>query len=89
LFIRGRKFGCTTLLEIVGRDFVKRNFGVRNFAAVLFYIFPKKIYRLKEDQAFLLSLELGRREKVVRQPSGDFLPLPPMESSPQPVPQFV
>jgi hypothetical protein len=27
------------LLEIVGRDFVKRNFGVRNFAAVLFYIF--------------------------------------------------
>jgi hypothetical protein len=25
---------------------------------------PKKIYRLKEDQAFSLSLELGRREKV-------------------------
>jgi hypothetical protein len=29
---------------------------------------PKKIYRLKEDQAFSLSLELGRREKVVRHP---------------------
>jgi hypothetical protein len=34
---------------------------------------PKKIYRLKEDQAFSLSLELGRREKVVRHPSSDFL----------------
>jgi hypothetical protein len=33
---------------------------------------PKKIYRLKEDQAFLLSLELGRREKVARHPSADF-----------------
>jgi hypothetical protein len=30
-------------------------------------------YRLKEDQAFLLSLELGRREKVARHPSADFL----------------
>jgi hypothetical protein len=28
---------------------------------------PKKIYRLKEDQAFSLSLELGRREKFARQ----------------------
>jgi hypothetical protein len=28
----------------------------------------KKIYRLKEDQAFLLSLELGRREKVAQHP---------------------
>ncbi len=34
----------------------------------------KKIYRLKEDQAFVLSLELGRRDKVVRHPSADFLP---------------
>ncbi len=34
----------------------------------------KKIYRLKEDQAFLLPLELGRRGKVVRHPSADFLP---------------
>ncbi len=33
----------------------------------------KKIYRLKEDQAFSLSLELGRREKVLRHPSADFL----------------
>jgi hypothetical protein len=33
----------------------------------------KKIYRLKEDQAFSLSLELGQREKVVRHPSVDFL----------------
>ncbi len=33
----------------------------------------KKIYRLKEDQAFSLSLELGRREKVARHPSADFL----------------
>jgi hypothetical protein len=32
-----------------------------------------KIYRLKEDQAFSLSLELGRREKVARHPSADFL----------------
>jgi hypothetical protein len=28
---------------------------------------------LKEDQAFLLSLVLGRREKVARHPSADFL----------------
>jgi hypothetical protein len=34
----------------------------------------KKIYRLKEDQAFWLSLELGRREKVARHPSAEFLP---------------
>ncbi len=33
----------------------------------------KKIYKLKEDQAFSLSLELGRREKVSRHPSADFL----------------
>jgi len=30
------------------------------------YLCTKKIYRLKEDQAFSLSLELGRREKVAR-----------------------
>jgi hypothetical protein len=34
---------------------------------------PKKIYRLKEDQAFSLSLELGWWEKVARHPSADFL----------------
>ncbi len=34
---------------------------------------PKKIYSLKEDQAFPLPLELGRREKVARHPSADFL----------------
>jgi hypothetical protein len=34
---------------------------------------PKKIYGLKEDQAFSLSLELDRREKVARHPSADFL----------------
>jgi hypothetical protein len=34
---------------------------------------PKKIYRLKEDQAFSLSLELDRREKFARHPSADFL----------------
>jgi hypothetical protein len=34
---------------------------------------PKKIYRLTEDQAILLSLELGRREKVARHPSAGFL----------------
>ncbi len=33
----------------------------------------KKIYRLKEDQAFSLSLELGRREKFARHPPADFL----------------
>ncbi len=33
----------------------------------------KKIYRLKEDQAFSLSLELGRREKIARHLSADFL----------------
>jgi hypothetical protein len=33
----------------------------------------KKIYRLKEDQAFSLSLELDRRKKVARHPSVDFL----------------
>ncbi len=42
----------------------------------------KKIYRLKEDQAFSLLLELGRREKVARYPSADFLPLPQEELSP-------
>jgi hypothetical protein len=36
----------------------------------------KKIYRLKEDQAFSLSLELGRRSKVARHPSADFLQSP-------------
>jgi hypothetical protein len=34
---------------------------------------PKKIYRLKEDQAFSLSLELGPREKFARHPSADIL----------------
>jgi hypothetical protein len=34
---------------------------------------PKKIYGLKEDQAFSLLLELGRREKVERHRSADFL----------------
>jgi hypothetical protein len=33
----------------------------------------KKIYRLKEDQAFSLSLELGPREKIARHPSADFV----------------
>jgi hypothetical protein len=33
---------------------------------------------LKEGQAFALSLELGRREKVARHPSADFL-LPSVE----------
>jgi hypothetical protein len=37
----------------------------------------KKINRLKEDQAFCLSLELGRREKVAWHPPADFLPFPP------------
>jgi hypothetical protein len=37
------------------------------------YDLSKKIYRLKEDQAFSLSLELGQREKVARHPSADFL----------------
>jgi hypothetical protein len=32
---------------------------------------------MKEDQALSLSLELGRREKVARHTSADFLPLPP------------
>jgi len=41
-------------------------------------VVAKKIYRLKEDQAFWLSLELGRREKVARHPSADFLPSPHM-----------
>ncbi len=36
-------------------------------------ILAKKIYRLKEDQAFSLSLELGRREKFARHPLADFL----------------
>jgi hypothetical protein len=34
---------------------------------------PKKIYGLKEDQAFSLSLELGRSEKVALHPSAEFL----------------
>ncbi len=36
-------------------------------------VLPKKINRLKEDQAFSLSLELGRRENVARHPVADFL----------------
>ncbi len=34
---------------------------------------PKKIYRLKEDQAFSLSLELVRREKFARHLLADIL----------------
>jgi hypothetical protein len=34
---------------------------------------PKKIYRLKEDQALSLLLEFGRKEKVAQHPSADFL----------------
>jgi hypothetical protein len=33
---------------------------------------PKKIYRLKEDQAFSLSLELGPKEEDVWHPFEDF-----------------
>ncbi len=33
----------------------------------------EKIYRLKEDQAFSLSLESGRRGKVARHQSEDYL----------------
>jgi hypothetical protein len=40
---------------------------------------PEKIYRLKEDQAFSLSLELGRREKVLRHPSADLVPTQPQK----------
>jgi hypothetical protein len=36
-------------------------------------LLAKKMYRLKEDQAFSLSLELDRREKIARHPSADFL----------------
>jgi hypothetical protein len=52
-------------------------------------VYPKKIYRLKEDQAFSLSLELGQREKFAWHPTADFHPLPPKESTPYPVTQFV
>jgi hypothetical protein len=38
---------------------------------------PEKIDRLKEDQAFSLSLELGRRENFLRHPSADLLPTQP------------
>jgi hypothetical protein len=37
------------------------------------WAWTKKIYRLKEDQAFSLSLELERREKFARHPSADIL----------------
>jgi hypothetical protein len=43
------------------------------YPSLLGSVTPKKIYRLKEDQAFSLSLELGRREKVARHSSADFL----------------
>ncbi len=47
---------------------------IHGLRSLIFYgVDPKKIYRLKEDQAFSLSLELGRREKVARHPSADFL----------------
>jgi hypothetical protein len=39
----------------------------------LLVLASKKIYRLKEDQAFSLSLELGRSEKVAQHPSAEFL----------------
>ncbi len=56
---------------------------IRNFE-IHIAAWAKKIYRLKEDQAFWLSLELGRREKVARQTSADFLPSPtPFVSSRQ------
>ncbi len=51
-----------------------------NFPRPLQY--TKKIYRLKEDQAFSLSLELGQREKVVRHPSADFHPSAPQGELP-------
>jgi hypothetical protein len=44
-----------------------------NFMNPCLAVWTKKIYRLKEDQAFSLSLELDRREKVARHPSADFL----------------
>jgi hypothetical protein len=45
-----------------------------------------KIYRLKEDQAFSLSLELGQREKVARHPSSVARwPWPPQNNSKQAV----
>jgi hypothetical protein len=47
--------------------------AVVNIVFVYCQELAKKIYRLKEDQAFSLSLELGQREKVVRHPSADFL----------------
>jgi hypothetical protein len=45
----------------------------RTIQKVFCLLYPKKICRLKEDQAFSLSLELGRREKVALYPSADFL----------------
>jgi hypothetical protein len=36
-------------------------------------MYTKKIYRLKEDQAYSLSLELCRRERLTWHPSADFL----------------
>jgi hypothetical protein len=46
---------------------------LERFLVFLIDNYAKKIYRLKEDQAFSLSLELGRREKVAWHPSADFL----------------
>jgi hypothetical protein len=46
-------------------------FYIRN-GVIFLWVLPKKIYRLKEDQASL-SLELGRRERLTRHPSADFL----------------
>ncbi len=51
--------------------FLMRTFTCRS--TFLYGAQSKKIYRLKEDQAFSLSLELGLREKVARHPSADFL----------------
>jgi hypothetical protein len=50
---------------------INTSFGA--YAAFSGRFCPKKIYRLKQDQAFWLSLELGRREKVAWHPSADFL----------------
>jgi hypothetical protein len=44
-------------------EFVAQQF-FRRATSALRSLRTKKIYRLKEEQAFSLSLELGQREKV-------------------------
>ncbi len=64
-------------LQNLSSEVYKKNRGGLGRGQTLGTAVPEKIDRLKEDQAFSLSLELGRRENFLRHPSADLLPTQP------------